>query len=138
MIKYDKKHSNQQGFTLIELLAAVTLLAIVIVSFLSFFSQSVTLSSKVDDELTASNVAEQFLVEVKNTSIPPNGSFSLAAREVNGKMYYPEANIVDESDLTEEEKLLGLKRVHVKVYTDLNDSNADAEVFGYMIQEEAP
>lgn len=56
---------NDKGLTLIELLVSLALISIVIVTFLSFFSQSVLFSSKSEDKLTAVNIAEKVIAELK-------------------------------------------------------------------------
>ncbi|WP_226036522.1 type IV pilus modification PilV family protein [Aquibacillus saliphilus] len=127
-----KFHLNNNGFTLVELLAAITILSIVIISFLGFFSQSTLFSSKTDDKLTALNVAERILSEVKNdpTKIPYEPEYI----EVNGKLYFPDVTMpsaVDDDQEQREDKL-GLNRIHVKIYTSEDfDRTPDAELYSY-------
>ncbi|MBD3107822.1 prepilin-type N-terminal cleavage/methylation domain-containing protein [Bacillus sp. AGMB 02131] len=52
---------TNQAFTLIEVLASITLLSIVLAIFLPFFANSIELSSKTEDKLTAINLAEREL-----------------------------------------------------------------------------
>lgn len=115
------KQSN--GFTLIELLAALTILSIVLISFFNIYSQSLSHSRIVEDQLTASNVAEKVL-----TKIIRNKEYS-TSYEVNGKIYYTDVD--DKITQTVNEDLLGLQRVCVKIYTK-DRSKPDAEIYGYL------
>lgn len=123
---------ESNGFTLIELLAAIALLSIVFIVFFNIFSQSTSLSRKVEDKLTSVNVAEKVLTTVRRGE--PNISYDNYPYElpkVNGKIYYPEVVITE----TFQESALGLKRVHVKIYSEKNydsTSKPDSEIYGYM------
>lgn len=136
-----KKNSlliDEKGFTLIELLAAITLLSIVIFSYLGFFADSIIFSNKVEDNLTAYNVAEEILTKVKDT-YSGEDTISYNPVEVNGKLYYSEILIIDESKQMDSENQLALKRVHIKIYA--NDSynsttKPDSELYSYIDMEE--
>lgn len=54
-----------RGFTLIEVLAALVILSIILLSFLSFFSQSALFTQKNHDKLTAINIAQDTIVSIK-------------------------------------------------------------------------
>ncbi|NEU29787.1 prepilin-type N-terminal cleavage/methylation domain-containing protein [bacterium LRH843] len=134
-MKKFKATFNNKGLTLIELLASMVILSIVIIFFLSFFSQSIMLSVKVEDQLTTVNVAERIMNNVRKL---PEGDLDPGpcgneykhepSYEVNGKHYYPAVAICQ----SHEEKHLDLYRIHVKIYTN-NDYNASpsSEIYGY-------
>ncbi|MFD2706173.1 type IV pilus modification PilV family protein [Salibacterium lacus] len=112
---------RQQGFTLVELLASLTILSIVIITFLSFFSQYTMFSARTEDKLTAVNAAEEVLYEVKNEQNQPD------VIHVNNKTYYPEVHLC-QADTAE------LGRVHVEVFLEQNISSAEpvSELYSYV------
>lgn len=114
------KRITQCGFTLIEALSSIVLLSVVILFFLSFFTQSTLFSNKTEDKLTAINISEKVLNEAKMGMIPNS------IETVNGKDYYIEIDYKDEDDLQ-------LTRIHVKVYTSAKtvSQSPHVEVFGY-------
>ncbi|WP_066063779.1 type IV pilus modification PilV family protein [Neobacillus soli] len=123
----NKSYFNNDGLTLIELLASIAILGIVIIYFLSFFTQSIMFSSKLEDKLTALNVAEKVLSNVKNNQANLDAPVNL-----NGKYYYP--NITYPLPSNEENKLK-LIRVNIKIYMKQNyDPNSQplTEIFGYV------
>jgi prepilin-type N-terminal cleavage/methylation domain-containing protein len=65
-MKFNKFVKNQHGVSLVEILAAVTILSIVFVSFLSFFPQASKHSNKTGEMLSAVNLAKEKLVIVKS------------------------------------------------------------------------
>jgi type II secretion system protein I len=122
------KHLNNTGLTLLELLLSMAILSIVILSFMAIFSQLITFSVKVEDKVTAINIAEEVLNNVKKSD--PS---SFDPITINGKTYYPSITIG--SNQTPQESGLGLKRVHVKIYTDEHfDSTTkpESEIYGYI------
>lgn len=131
-MKNNKNILNKNGLTLIELLGAMTILSIVIITFLSFFSQYLLFSGKVEDNLTAVNVAEKVLNTVRKDD--PTTNYDPYPHElpvVNGKTYYP---VVIKSQ-TNEEKALGLQRVQVKIYSNKDyeiHSKPETEIYGYI------
>lgn len=78
MIVLKYKLNNQNGLTLIEVLLSITILSIVLTSFLSFFTDAFRFNSKNDDSIQAMNVAreQQALIkekpwsEITNTYTP--------------------------------------------------------------------
>lgn len=127
---------NKNGLTLIELIAAITILSIVIISFLSFFSQYIMFSTKVEDKLTAVNIAEKVLNTVKEDEPTMDyDPYPYELPEVNGKVYYP---VIVKSQ-SQDEQALGLQRVHVKIYSKEDygpNTNPDSEIYGYIEQED--
>ena len=130
-MKKIKTYLKNDGITLIELLAAITLLSLVIIIFLNIFSNSISLSQKVEEKLTSTNVAEKILNTVRrgDSSIPLDTYYYES--EVNGKTYHSVVVITQPAY----ESKLGLKRVHVKVFSSKNYSEAtkaDSEIYGYI------
>ncbi|WP_096153199.1 prepilin-type N-terminal cleavage/methylation domain-containing protein [Bacillus sp. FJAT-45066] len=141
-IKNKKKIlENNKGFTLIEILVSIVILSIIIVTFLSFFSQALFYSVKEEDKLTGINIAERIMFNVKQSDdiidllflneyvcgqnpLNINNSFSgdvdleykddvnLFYYEVNNKEYYLDIIICS----TPEERDLFLSRTHIKIY----------------------
>ena len=64
-LKIFKEYLNSKGLTLIEILASIVILGIILTTFFSFFSQSMMFSSKVEDKVTATNIAKTILHNVK-------------------------------------------------------------------------
>ena len=64
------KIDNEKGLTLIEVLLSITLLSIVIITFLSFFTNAFRFNSMNDDSIQAMNIAreQQALVKEKSWS----------------------------------------------------------------------
>lgn len=60
-----RKFQNEYGMTLVELLAAIVLLGIVLVAFMSFFTQSAKFTAHNHETLTAVQVAEEVVGEVR-------------------------------------------------------------------------
>lgn len=55
-----------KGFTLIEILVALVILSIILLSFMSFFTQSSLFTQKNKEKLTAINLAQEMIVTIKN------------------------------------------------------------------------
>ncbi|MEK3981051.1 prepilin-type N-terminal cleavage/methylation domain-containing protein [Psychrobacillus sp. FSL K6-2836] len=116
------KNLNQRGLSLIEILAAVVLLMIIIVGFLSFFAQATSHSRITEDKLTAINLAEKVLVEIKRDPTMVIEDKYPEGMKLNGKTYYPIITYLKEQ--TNGEFALELKRVRVEIYKEnINLSN---------------
>lgn len=59
---------NEKGMTLVELLAALVLLGIVLVTFMSLFTQSAKFTAHNQETLTAVQVGEEVVAEVRKIS----------------------------------------------------------------------
>ncbi len=57
------------GFTLLEILLTLVILSIILLSFMSFFSQSSLFTQKNNEKLTAINLAQETIVTIKNQSV---------------------------------------------------------------------
>lgn len=129
---------NQKGLTLIEILAAIVILMIVILGFLSFFSQAISHSRITEDKLTAINLAEKVLVQIKrhepvelphiNENNPENFP------KINQERYYYECKFIN--DLTKEEIKLGLYRIEVKIYDETKDTSL-TKLYSYLTGKES-
>lgn len=56
---------NNRGLTLVEILAALVILGIVLVTFMSFFTQSAKFTAFNNEKLTAVQVAEDVVAQVR-------------------------------------------------------------------------
>ncbi|MFJ8063150.1 prepilin-type N-terminal cleavage/methylation domain-containing protein [Psychrobacillus sp. NPDC096426] len=101
---------NQKGLTLIEILATVVILMIVIVGFLSFFSQATSHSRITEDKLTAINLAEKVMVERKGLGTKIINREIKKLEDINGKTYYA---IIGEDSTNN----LNLQLFFVEIYT---------------------
>ena len=62
MIHLNKKNlQNQSGFTLVEVLLSITLLGIVLISFLGLFNQAYSYTNKNENKTVGINVARNVL-----------------------------------------------------------------------------
>lgn len=57
---------NNEGLTLVEILAALVLLSIVLITFMSFFTQSAKFTANNQETLTAVQVAEDVVAKVRD------------------------------------------------------------------------
>ena len=57
---------NEKGLTLVEILAALVILGIVLVSFMSFFTQSAKFTAHNSEKLTAVQVGEEVVADVRD------------------------------------------------------------------------
>ena len=60
---------KEEGLTLVEILAALVILGIVLVSFMSFFTQSAKFTTFNYEKLTAVQVAEDVVANVRENSL---------------------------------------------------------------------
>ncbi|OLS36329.1 hypothetical protein BTR22_12570 [Alkalihalophilus pseudofirmus] len=132
---------NNNGLTLIEVLASMVILSIVIISFMTFFSQSMMFSSKVEDRLTAVNLAEKVLVDVRTAKsieleIHPHYKKVPSNEETDEKAYlYEDLNkkeyIIKVADNIDNEipHDLKLNLFYVDVYINEKDAT---RLYGYI------
>jgi prepilin-type N-terminal cleavage/methylation domain-containing protein len=64
-----KVKSNEQGVTLVELLASIVILSIILVSFITFFTNSFQFNRISSDNLIATNLARETQEEFKNNDL---------------------------------------------------------------------
>ncbi|WP_138415505.1 type II secretion system protein [Aquibacillus sediminis] len=113
---------KQDGFTLVELLAAMTILGIVLIAFIPFFSQHANFVRITEDELTAINLADKVAQEMKENA---DSSFFVQAscdnpseiesnhtEMINNKNYYVKIEVCQQDDVT------SLYQAKIEIYTD--------------------
>ena len=94
----DRITTSQHGFTLIEIMAAISIIAIVLVSVYKLHAQSVAMTSEVRFYATAPMLAQKKMAEIESKSIKdvsdesgdfgdqfPNYSFNIAISDVESK-----------------------------------------------------
>lgn len=128
---------SNQAFTLIEVLASITLLSIILAIFLPFFANSIELSSKTEDKLTAINLAEERLNDVINN---PENYFHLTNNpitvknlpdhlkyiNINTKKYTVKIDILTEKDTD------ALKLLTIKLSILGKDNKHISDLYGYV------
>lgn len=67
---------NEKGLTLVEILAALVILGIVLVSVMSFFTQSAKFTAHNNEKLTNVQVAEEVIAEVREGAYLSSDSFT--------------------------------------------------------------
>lgn len=60
------KANNENGFTLVEILAALTILGIVFISYMTIFPQMNNMNERTETKLVTMNIAKEELRELKN------------------------------------------------------------------------
>lgn len=79
-----KQLKNNNGLTLVEILAALVLLSIVLVTFMTFFTQSAKFTANNHETLTAVQVAEDIVGKIRNTKSIALTSFSdCSTKQIN-------------------------------------------------------
>lgn len=68
--------AKENGMTLVELLAAIALLGIVLFTFMSIFTQSAKFSAHNQETLTAVQVAEEIVAEVRTGAYSVSENFT--------------------------------------------------------------
>jgi type II secretory pathway pseudopilin PulG len=66
------KLNNEKGITLVEILASVTILSIILISLMGFFTQMGMMNKNNGDKTQAINTAKQVLLEWKDSSTLKN------------------------------------------------------------------
>lgn len=67
---------NEKGLTLVEILAALVILGIVLVSVMSFFTQSAKFTTHNNEKLTNVQIAEEVVAEVRLGTYTSNKIFN--------------------------------------------------------------
>ncbi|WP_394119702.1 prepilin-type N-terminal cleavage/methylation domain-containing protein [Planococcus donghaensis] len=71
---------NEKGLTLVEILAALVILGIVLVSVMSFFTQSAKFTAHNNEKLTNIQVAEEVIAEIRPLNFTLNNN-NMPARD---------------------------------------------------------
>ncbi|KIL44516.1 type IV pilus modification PilV family protein [Jeotgalibacillus soli] len=160
MVNFCKERANSNGFTLTELLVTIVLISIVIIGFISFFSQSVLFSTKVETVMTASNKADKIAHDIKASDQVQSWidahqvrtcsdvhNIDLPARLIDGSIegeygyylsinderYYPNITICRH----QEEMELSLFLLHIEVYKEADgEMEFLTELFDYIEVDE--
>lgn len=77
--------NNAKGFTLVEILVSITILSIIVVTFLTFFIQSAKTNASSVNMLDATYVAQSQMEEVYNLST--NVNYNQVKNELEGMGY---------------------------------------------------
>lgn len=142
MMKEDK------GFTLVEVLAALTILGIVFVGFMTVFPQMTLFNEKTENKLETMNLARQELDKIQRNenwndnyiSVNPQPSpddYKRWHKDDNDIIievdYYTVADLKKEKFVNHEKnyEISSLYKVHIKV---LKDEKINSETFGYVRQ----
>lgn len=137
---------NNQGFTLMEVLASITLLSIIVLTFLQLFAFTNKVAVENNNKLVAVHLAKAMLERVK---IEPGLYIDLpldscpqknekgqclytTSYPINGKNY----EVLITANQKPDEKAIGL--IHIVVETRLqgDDSKVSSKVEGYVSDEE--
>ncbi|TYS68930.1 prepilin-type N-terminal cleavage/methylation domain-containing protein [Sutcliffiella horikoshii] len=159
MLKFTReKINNDSGFTLLEVLVSIVILSIIILTFLSFFSQALLFSVKEEDNLVGVNISERILYYVEGSStiesVLSANTYSCDAEPHSLVSYIADQDPQDEwqtypPDLTKlfftqnnrtyysyvticqsaEETDLSLHRVHIKTYQSMNNASQDRFIY---------
>lgn len=99
------KIQSSQGMTLVELLAAIALLGIVLVTFMTFFVQSAKFTAHNQETLTAVQVAEEIVAELRDIenigSLNGKKGFTLINNLIEDKTTYEEFDITVSQEIVE-------------------------------------
>ncbi len=126
--------SWNKGFTLVEILVTLVILSIILLSFMSFFSQSSLFTQKNNEKLTAINLAQETIVSIKNQPV-------LFQKAVNYRTGFsdPEKTVLNVNSLgifnqqpnfrlgldIAKDDTYNLYKIHVQIYDLKNDLLAE-------------
>lgn len=147
----DKFFDNDRGFTLLEVLLSVTILSIVIISFLAFFNQAYSYTKQNEDKTVFINVARNVLYYMEQQDYTAMNAYlgndstkeitfddctKLTLRAGNCEDFFgSKANIVNSTDVTTTVQLnkhddLPSQLISVTVFVKWNDNKREASVKG--------
>lgn len=105
-----KQLQSENGMTLVELLAALVLLSIVLLAFFTFFTQSAKFTQHNKEKLTAVEVAEDVVADVRNGNYQESIEFikngymvTITIEDLPINLMLKKAVITVESDFDSEE-----------------------------------
>lgn len=138
------KLKNEKGFTLVEILAALTILGIVFISFMTIFPQMSNLNERTETKLQTMNIAKSELVELKKLPVILN---EYEKKKGSAGVDDFEVYIMDKSDYILEvqchnvgkqtcsgigeknDRKNALYRINIKIIVD---GKTNSETFGYI------
>jgi len=134
-----KQFQNDNGMTLVEILAALVILGIVFIGFMTVFPQMTAFNEKTGDKLETMNLAKKELADWKS------GIYSLSDFDeypevtIDGEKVrrFPGEDENSEIDFYESEDLIGnsdqnsvsLHKIHIKI---LREGKIISETYGYI------
>lgn len=135
------KAKNEKGFTLVEVLAALTILGILFISYMTIFPQMTKMNERTGAKLETMNMAKETLVSVKENPAQLDESKRVEPAEIrDGETYYLHAedeevykiilNCYNDGSVKCSDKNPDtLHKIHIKI--DKN-GRQDSETFGYI------
>ncbi|ARJ37831.1 hypothetical protein SporoP8_02365 [Sporosarcina ureae] len=140
------KYENDKGFTMVEILAALTILGIIFISFMTIFPQMSNLNSKTEAKLETISLAKKELLVWKENPLPLNRNDDLENIKEDfvtkpGHIVYEYSHKEEpiftyrvtckkKSDLpTTQKGEVELYRIHIAVFKGEREIS---ETFGYM------
>lgn len=147
---------EEKGFTLVEVLAALTLLGIVFIGFMTIFPQMTKFNEKTEDKLVTMNLAKQELNNIDSKSdLIADYVLSESESTVEYERYYKKSSnneftiridfinepALSKSDYEDQEHLINVQKIdevtilhqiHIEV---LKDENLISETFTYLEED---
>lgn len=137
------KAYKEKGFTLVEVLAALTILGIVFISYMTIFPQMVNMNERTETKLETMNVAKKELAKVKSRDYELNGENKI--KDSDNKLKYETYKLSEDyynvvldcydfkdhtcSNKKNIKRTPELYKIHIKVY---KDTKLVSESFGYL------
>ena len=136
---------NEKGMTLVEILAAIVLLSIVFVGFMSVFPQMTSFNKITETKLETMNLAkkeldivkrEDFPLEVLNAPKNPDVNAKWS-KEKSNKDYFVKVDYyinphLEPIDKDFEDGQITLYRVDIKVFKSKTDDKVISETYSYI------
>lgn len=138
MFQMRSHKGNEKGMSLVEILAALVILGIVFIGFMTIFPQMTNFNEKTGTKLETMNLARNKLDQIRYSSIPSecDGEIDkkcLITEEENGYQVTLEYTV--EPDLKPEGNANGqvtLYQVHIKYFRTGQGDKVISETFGYV------
>ncbi|MCM3637271.1 type II secretion system GspH family protein [Sporosarcina luteola] len=139
---------NEKGMTLVEILAALVILGIVFVGFMTVFPQMTLINSKTEAKLESMNIAKREFVELKDVTTDKSKAFQIYINGSKGKnlkkiitYIYDENDYQIKVDYYEDDEnnlkknshpnSIQLNKIHIQV---IKEGKVISETFGYIEQ----
>jgi prepilin-type N-terminal cleavage/methylation domain-containing protein len=123
-LKLVNRNKNENGFTLIEVLVSIVILFIILITFFSFFGQSLKFSGKNEEQLVSYNLASKTLRIIENTYKNTNMVDSITLNNCTS-LGYPAAlkNVLDSNCQYKENQMFYIPEVTITKQTFSEFSN---------------
>ncbi|WP_432358368.1 PulJ/GspJ family protein [Sporosarcina sp. UB5] len=137
---------NEKGMTLVEILAALVILGIVFIGFITIFPQMTNFNERTESKLETMNLARRELAELKDVTTERNNEFQDYINSTKGKnankistYTYEKNGYQIRVDYYEDEDLKKnshpnskqLHKIHIQV---IKEGKVISETFGYIEQ----